>query len=140
MQQLVVTAAIIERREEILIAQRSAGASQGLLWEFPGGKVRFGEDPRACLAREIREELGAAIEVGPLFTVASHVYDGDRHVILIVYRCRLLSGEPRPLACQAIAWIRPGQLPEFDLAPADRIVAAAYLVEEGPLDAPPDLR
>lgn len=127
MQQLVVTAAIIERNSDILIAQRKAGTSQGLLWEFPGGKVRFGEDPQACLAREIREELGADIEVGPLFSVVSHVYDGDRHIILIVYRCRLRAGEPRPLDCQAIAWIRPGQLREFDLAAADRGVAAAYM-------------
>lgn len=127
MQQLIVTAAIIERGSEILIAQRKAGASQGLLWEFPGGKVRFGEDPRHCLAREIREELGADIEVGPLFSVESHVYDDDRHIILIVYRCRLLAGEPRPIDCHAVAWIRPGQLREFDLAAADRGVAAAYM-------------
>ncbi|MGE5559759.1 MAG: (deoxy)nucleoside triphosphate pyrophosphohydrolase, partial [Chloroflexota bacterium] len=110
MQQLVVTAAIIERGDDILITQRKVGTSQGLLWEFPGGKVRFGEDPRACLAREIREELGSDLEVGPLFTVASHVYDDDRHIILIVYRCRLRGGEPRPLDCHAVAWIRPGEL------------------------------
>lgn len=140
MQQLVVTAAIIERGNELLIAQRSPGASQGLLWEFPGGKVRFGEDPRACLAREIQEELGATVAVGPLFTVASHVYDGDRHVILIVYRCRLVAGQPRPLACQAIAWVRPDQLPAFDLAPPDRVVAAALMAEEGHRDASPDPR
>lgn len=136
MQQLVVTAAIIERNGEVLIAQRKPGASQGLLWEFPGGKVRFGEDPRACLSREIREELASEIEVGPLFSVESHVYDGDRHIILIVYRCRLTAGEPRPIDCHAVAWVRPGQLPEFDLAAADRGVVTRYLADgEGPRHA-----
>lgn len=129
MQQLTVTAAIIEREDELLIAQRKADAHQGSLWEFPGGKVRFGEEPSACLVREIQEELGVTIEVGSLFSVENQVY-GDRQIILLVYRCRLTTGEPRPLDCQAIAWVRPHQLAGYDLAAADRRVATKLTGEK----------
>lgn len=140
MQQLTVTAAIIERGPELLIAQRKADGHQASLWEFPGGKVRFGEEPRACLAREIQEELGVAIEVGPLFTVESQVY-GDRHIVLIVYRCRLTAGDPQPIDCQSLAWILPGQLRDYDLAAADRRVADRLLTVTGakPLQSVIDL-
>ena len=57
MRQILVTAAVINEADMFLMAQRSHGDEAGK-WEFPGGKVEPGEDPRACLRRELREELG----------------------------------------------------------------------------------
>ena len=59
-----VVAAVIERDGRILIGQRKAGGRHGLKWEFPGGKVEPGEEPREALARELREELGIEAQIG----------------------------------------------------------------------------
>ncbi|RYD06271.1 hypothetical protein N752_05105 [Desulforamulus aquiferis] len=52
MQTIIVTAAIIHREEQILIAQRNKDADHGSKWEFPGGKLRFSEDPRLGLSEK----------------------------------------------------------------------------------------
>ena len=59
-----VVAAVIERDGQILIGQRKARGRHGLKWEFPGGKVEPGEELRAALARELREELGIDAQIG----------------------------------------------------------------------------
>ena len=61
-----VVAAVIERDGQILIGQRKARGRHGLKWEFPGGKVEPGEEPRAALARELREELAIEAVIGPI--------------------------------------------------------------------------
>lgn len=122
MQLLTVTAAVIERDGRYLVAQRPGGSHQGLKWEFPGGKVEPGEDPRRGLEREIREELAFDVEAGDVLDVVSHVYP-DRHVILIFYKCRVLGREPRAVECAAFQWVAPEELLGLDLAPADMPVA-----------------
>ena len=53
-----VTAAVIEKNNKILIAQRKKEKHLGLKWEFPGGKIDDGESPESCLRRELKEEFG----------------------------------------------------------------------------------
>ncbi|MBL0388160.1 8-oxo-dGTP diphosphatase MutT [Tumebacillus sp. ITR2] len=118
MKQLVVTAAVIEKDGRILLAQRKPDTHMGLKWEFPGGKLEWGEDPRAGLAREIREELGIDIEVGDVLEVVSHTYE-DRHVVLMGYQCRYVCGELQLLDVQDVHWVRLHELKSYDLAPAD---------------------
>jgi hypothetical protein len=59
---ILVTAAIIKNKGKYLITQRPKDKHNGLRWEFPGGKLNFGEEPRECLEREIQEELGIKIK------------------------------------------------------------------------------
>lgn len=118
MKQLVVTAAIIEKDGQILLAQRTPERHMGLKWEFPGGKLEWGEEPRAGLQREIREELGIGITVGDVVEVVSHTYE-DRHIVLIGYRCQYASGELQKLDVHDLRWVRPEELMSYDLAPAD---------------------
>lgn len=114
-----VTAAIIRRGDQYLIAQRKAGAHQAGLWEFPGGKVIFGERPEDGLRREILEELGLPVVVERLFSVESHVY-GDRHILLLVYLCTPESTvEPQTLDVGSFAWVRSDQMSAYAFAPAD---------------------
>jgi 8-oxo-dGTP diphosphatase len=63
---VVVAAAIIVEHGRVLLTQRKPGTHLGGLWEFPGGKVEDGEDPKDALARELREELGIEALVGEI--------------------------------------------------------------------------
>ncbi|HLN63507.1 MAG TPA: (deoxy)nucleoside triphosphate pyrophosphohydrolase [Symbiobacteriaceae bacterium] len=119
-----VTAAVIRQNGQILIAQRKADAHQGQLWEFPGGKVQFGERPEEGLRREILEELGMAIWVDELFAVESHVY-GDRHILLLVYLCTPEPGQqPKVIDVGDFAWVTPAEMNGYQFAPADVPIVA----------------
>lgn len=121
---LVVTAAIIRRGEEILIAQRKADSGFApLMWEFPGGKLELFEKPEECLRREIREELNLDITVDQIFDVVSHVYrrpDGQRfHIILLCYFCTYRAGQIECLEVADAKWVRREELGDFPYAGAD---------------------
>ncbi len=105
----MVTGAIIPKKGRILVAQRHEDSRfEPSKWEFPGGKVDFGEHPEEALKRELKEEMGIEIGTGPLYEVLSHVYDnnGDiRHVVLLFYKCILIEGDPQPIDCQDLRWV-----------------------------------
>ncbi len=91
-------------------------------WEFPGGKLEPLEHPRDCLKREIKEELGLAIEVGELFDLASHIYEtptGPVHILLICYVCASESADFKLLDVAEAAWVSADQLNDFNYARAD---------------------
>ncbi len=115
---LKVSAALIFRRGSLLITQRHAKAHLGGLWEFPGGKLEAGETFEQCLVREIREELGVEISVKSLFAEITHDYP-ERSVHLKFFRCELLSGEPQPLDCAAVKWVKQNELTDFEFPAAD---------------------
>lgn len=121
----VVAAALIDRRGRVLMQQRPPGKTLAGLWEFPGGKVERGESPEAALVRELDEELG--IGVTPMtLTAAGFASEplGDRHLLLLLYCCRLWSGEPRGRDGQALAWLAPNDLDTLSMPAADRGLAA----------------
>lgn len=113
-----VTAAVIERDGRVLIARRPAGKRRGGLWEFPGGKLEAGEDPRDCLRRELREELGVEAEVGELLVRHVQAYD-DFTIELWSYRARLVSGTPEAREHEALAWVVPAELGGYEFPAAD---------------------
>lgn len=114
-----VVAAVIERDGLILIGQRIAGGRHPLKWEFPGGKVEPGEEPRAALARELREELAIDARIGEEITRYDVRY-GDGPVLrLIFYRVAGFEGEPVNLDFTQIVWERREKLPEYDFLEGD---------------------
>jgi 8-oxo-dGTP diphosphatase len=122
-----VVCALIERGGLLLLAKRPADKHLPHKWEFPGGKVEPGEDPAAAIVREIREELGCDV----IITRALPRFDFDYGPVvieMIPYVCVLSAGspEPHPHEHQAMAWARPHELPNYDLAPADVPVIASY--------------
>jgi A/G-specific adenine glycosylase len=125
---VVVTAAVVERDGRLLVAQRLAGSHMGGRWEFPGGKCEPGESARACLLRELAEELGAAAVVHEEIYRTTHGYD-DRVLDLRFFRCDLV-GEPRPLLGQEIRWVERRELRALEFPPADRELVAR-LAKEG---------
>jgi mutator protein MutT len=113
-----VAAALVFREGKLLITQRPAKAHLGGLWEFPGGKREPDETFEACLARELREELGIVVVVGELVESLTHAYP-EKTVHLQFYRCRWSEHEPQTLGCPAFAWVTPNELDDYDFPAAD---------------------
>lgn len=117
---LVVAVALIDPDGRVLLAQRPEGKSLAGLWEFPGGKVAPGETPEAALIRELQEEIGIdtwASCLAPL-TFASHSYE-DFHLLMPLYACRKWNGTAHPKEGQALKWVRPRDLRDYPMPPAD---------------------
>ena len=115
-----VVAAVIRREDgRLLITQRLADDTLGGYWEFPGGKVDPGEELRAALARELREELGVEAQIGAEIHSIVHAYP-DRDVRLYFYEVRILSGEPQKLEVADLRWVTLDELGEYQFPEADR--------------------
>jgi 8-oxo-dGTP diphosphatase len=128
---LVVAGLIIGDDRRILITQRRADQPLPLQWEFPGGKVELGESPVAALVRELEEEIGVTVAVGPIWDVLFHAYP-TFDIVMLVYSCRILDGtQPRAVEVADLRWVEPPHLPEWDILPADRPLVDR-LVAEGP--------
>ncbi|CAN5923230.1 (deoxy)nucleoside triphosphate pyrophosphohydrolase [soil metagenome] len=130
---LVVAGLIIGDDRRVLITQRRADQSLPLQWEFPGGKVEPGEAPVAALARELTEELGVNVIVGPIWDVLFHPYPAF-DLVMLVYACRLAADSPPPRTVEVadLAWVATTDLPgAWDILPADRPLVDR-LVAEGP--------
>jgi 8-oxo-dGTP diphosphatase len=118
---LVVAAAMIDQSGRVLVAKRPQGKEFAGLWEFPGGKVEPGETPEVALARELYEELGIEVDVPSLVPVSfSSESRGDRHLVLLLYRSSVWSGEAQALDAAAIRWVDIGDLGKLPMPPADR--------------------
>lgn len=132
---LVVAAAIENDQDEVLVAQRPQGGAIGGLWEFPGGKIEFGESPQQALAREIQEELALRVEVTNPFGVSHILTTGPmpQHIVLLGFRARLLdqSVQPKPIGVADWRWLSRGTeakevLRLLPWAPADLELVRAY--------------
>jgi 8-oxo-dGTP diphosphatase len=123
---VIVAAAVVRERPgaPVLLTRRIEGAHLAGFWEFPGGKVEAGEDPRDAVRRECREEIEVELEVVDILDVAWHRYR-EKDVLLLFYDCRLRAGEVRHLGVADHAWVDPAQLDAYPLPPPD-----ARLVEK----------
>ena len=119
-----VTAGVVWDRASscVLITKRREEDVQGGLWEFPGGKQEPGESLQDCLVRELREELAIEVDVSKPFITVEHSYS-EFDITLHALHCRILSGEPRAIACQEWKWVRVDELDSYAFSAADeRIV------------------
>lgn len=115
-----IAAGIIRRADgRILIAQRLPTGLLPNLWEFPGGKRERGESLADCCRREIREELSVEVEVGRKRMRVQHAYS-HFSITLHVFECRLVSGKPKAIGCQAWKWVRVGELRRYPFPGANQ--------------------
>ena len=123
---LVVACALVDGDGRVLVAERPAGKSMVGLWEFPGGKVETGETPEAALIRELKEELSIDVTAACLapLSFASYAYD-DFHLLMPLYVCRRWDGQIAPLEGQNTQWLRPRDLFDLPMPPADKPLIAA---------------
>lgn len=122
MKTVVVAAAVIVEEGRVLLTQRKAGTHLAGAWEFPGGKVEAGEDPREALRRELEEEIGIAARVGDIVEVTFHRYDdANKAVLLLFYEASREAGSPPPQAIDVAAfrWAARAELRDEEFPPAD---------------------
>ncbi|MGZ3198435.1 MAG: (deoxy)nucleoside triphosphate pyrophosphohydrolase [Croceibacterium sp.] len=121
---LLVVAAVIRDGDGRLLLQRAQpGKPHAGQWEFPGGKVETGENPRFALCREIGEELGLTLDPGAMAAAGFADDPGDSAqpaVVLILYDCPTWDGEPQSLEGQAWGWFTTAEASAMPMAAIDR--------------------
>ncbi len=130
---LVAACALIDPDGRVLITRRPPGKPMAGLWEFPGGKVEANERPEESLIRELKEELDIDVQdscLAPL-TFASHAYE-DFHLLMPLYVCRRWEGTVAAREGQEIKWVRPRQLKDFAMPPADKPLIPHLIELMGP--------
>ncbi|MFP2934274.1 (deoxy)nucleoside triphosphate pyrophosphohydrolase [Pyxidicoccus sp. 3LG] len=111
-----------------LITQRPPKASLPLLWEFPGGRVEEGEEDTVALAREIREEMGVAVEVLDQAMHTHHEYP-TYDIDFRVFHCRLAEPEAniRHLRVHDHRWVSLEEMSKYRFPDADAKTLAKLL-------------
>jgi 8-oxo-dGTP diphosphatase len=114
-----VVAGLIVKDGRILVCQRTRHQTMPLKWEFPGGKIEEGEQPRNALHRELEEELGIDAKVGDEVARIRHEYKNGNAVELRFFVVREYQGEMENRIFRDMQWATPAELPSFDFLDAD---------------------
>ncbi len=114
-----VVAALILKDDLILACQRTRHQPMPLKWEFPGGKIEEGEQPRDAMRRELEEELGIVAEVGVEVARIIHEYPGGGSVELRFFEVRHYRGEIENRIFREIRWVTRRELLGLDFLEAD---------------------
>lgn len=123
-----VVAALIRDDNKFLICQRSKNKSQGLLWEFVGGKVENGESKEDALIRECQEELDVKVVIKKEIT--STVYEYPNVTIhLTLFLTAISEGKIKKIEHEDIRWIMVDEIPNYEFCPADKAFLT-YILKE----------
>lgn len=113
--QIVVAGALITDGA-LLVAQRARPPELAGLWELPGGKVAAGESDAEALVRELREELGVDVTVGPRLGADVPL---SATTTLRAFRVTLADGRVHPHDHRALRWVTAAELHDLPWVPAD---------------------
>ncbi|HET7442423.1 MAG TPA: (deoxy)nucleoside triphosphate pyrophosphohydrolase [Terriglobales bacterium] len=113
-------AALILKDGKVLVCQRTRHQPMPLKWEFPGGKIEEGEQPRDALWRELDEELGIDARIGEEVARIQHEYKGGGAVELRFYVVHTYIGEIENRIFRDVQWARRSELTSYDFLDADR--------------------
>ena len=114
-----VVAALILKDGKVLVCQRTRHQSMPLKWEFPGGKIEDGEQPRDALRRELEEELGIDAQIGEEVARIRHDYKNGGAVELRFYVVNEYAGEMENRIFRDVRWAKRSELPSYDFLEAD---------------------
>lgn len=120
MKRIEVVAAVIVKDGKVLATQRGYGDFKGM-WEFPGGKIEAGESPETALAREIHEELDAAIQVDKFLGTVEYDYPSF-HLTMHCFACSLTESHVILLEHESACWTDAEGLSSIDWLPADLLI------------------
>tara|TARA_B100000524_G_C23633349_1_gene364010 strand:- start:453 stop:869 length:417 start_codon:yes stop_codon:yes gene_type:complete len=117
---LVVSIALINDANEILLSKRPNNKHLEGFWEFPGGKVEKGEVPELALIREIKEELNIDINHKCIAPLSFSEFDyKEFYLLLLLYVCRRWDGELKSMENNELKWVHPNMLRKYKMPPAD---------------------
>ena len=126
---IVVSLALINDADEILLSKRPKNKHLAGFWEFPGGKVETGEVPEIALIREIKEELDININNKCIAPLSFSEFDyKEFQLLLLLYVCRKWEGEPKSMESDEIMWVKPNMLRKYKMPPADD--ALIYCIQD----------
>ena len=114
-----VVAALIVKDGKLLVCQRTRHQPMPLKWEFPGGKIEEGEQPRDALRRELDEELGIHAHIGDEVARILHEYKNGGSVELRFYAVHEYDGEIENRIFREVRWANRSELPSLDFLDAD---------------------
>ena len=118
--QLVVSIALIDNQDQILISKRPPKKHLSGFWEFPGGKVEKNETPENAIIREVKEELNVDINNKCIAPLSFSEFDyKEFQLLLLLYVCRRWEGEPKSMEKNEIKWVKANMLRQFKMPPAD---------------------
>ncbi|MCS7079084.1 MAG: (deoxy)nucleoside triphosphate pyrophosphohydrolase [Chloracidobacterium sp.] len=120
----LVAAAVCVDGPRVLLTQRPAGGRFADQWEFPGGKLHWGEEPEAGLRRELEEELGVEITVGRPLHVIHYALDAHQAFAVVFYWARIIGGTISLRAVQDARWLQPAEMDDLAILPPNRPVVA----------------
>jgi 8-oxo-dGTP diphosphatase len=128
-----VVAALILKDGKVLVCQRTRHQTMPLKWEFPGGKIEEGEQPRDALHRELEEELGIDATIGQEVSRLRHEYPGGGSVELRFFLVHEYCGEMENKIFRDVQWSERSELSKYDFLEADlplvRDLAAGKIVQ-----------
>lgn len=116
-----VVTGVIKREDKFLLGQRPESGSMAGVWEFPGGKIEYGESPEEALARELHEELGIDANIGDLKLSTTHNY-GETGILLLFYEVKYFKGALKPVHHHEIKWVHREDLKSENLPEANKKV------------------
>jgi 8-oxo-dGTP diphosphatase len=114
-----VVAGLIEKGGKLLVCQRTRHQTMPLKWEFPGGKIEEGEQPRDALRRELEEELGIVATIGDEIARIQHEYPNGGMIELRFFVVRQYAGEIENRIFKDVQWSAVQALPSYDFLEAD---------------------
>ena len=115
-----VVAAVILKDGKVLVCQRTRHQTMPLKWEFPGGKIEEGEQPRDALRRELEEELGIDAKIDEEVSRMIHEYPSGSSVReLRFFAVHDYHGEIENKIFRDVQWAPRSELPKYDFLEAD---------------------
>jgi 8-oxo-dGTP diphosphatase len=118
---VVGVGAVVLDGAQVLLIKRGHAPLKGQ-WSLPGGGVEIGETLEQAIAREVLEETGLTIEVGPMVEVIDRISrdaDGrvEHHFVLVDFVCRPRGGVLRGASdAEDAAWVSLADLPRYEVA------------------------
>lgn len=114
-----VVTGVLKKGPQVLVGKRPEGHTLAGQWEFPGGKIELGEQPKDALARELREELGIEADIGDLKLTWTHSYP-EVGILLLFFEVLFWKGEPKPVHHTELKWVTFRELEQLDIPEANR--------------------
>ena len=118
---IVSALVLVDQDGRVLVCERPKGKFMEGFWEFPGGKLEANELPDDCIIREVKEELGVDLSNSCFSPLTFTTFDYEEFsAIIFLYLSREWEGFIKPKENQNLKWVRPNELFEINMLPADK--------------------